>query len=43
MSQKNLKRAVGRIKSQLDIDLSKKTLKRFLKNLNTNGSAFVNG
>ena len=40
---KNLKRVVGQIKSQLDIDLSKKTLKRFLKNLNTNGSAFVNG
>ena len=40
---KNLKRVVVQIKSELDIDLSKKTLKRFLKNLNTNGSAFVNG
>jgi transposase len=40
---KNLNRVVGQIKSQLDIDLSKKTLKRFLKNLNTNGSDFVNG
>ncbi len=40
---RNLNRVVGQIKSQLDIDLSKKTLKRFLKNLNTNGSDFVNG
>jgi len=40
---KNLNRVVGQIKSQLDIDLSKKTLKRFLKNLNTSGSDFVNG
>ncbi len=40
---KNLNRVVGQIKSQLDIDLSKRTLKRFLKNINTSGSGFVNG
>lgn len=35
---KNLKRVVGQLKSELNIDLSKKTLKRFLKNLDTNGN-----
>jgi len=35
---KNLNRVTIQIKSELGIDLSKKTLKRFLKNLNTNGS-----
>ena len=35
---KNLTRVVGQIKSALGIDLSKKTLTRFLKNLNTNGN-----
>ncbi len=35
---KNLTRVVGQLKSELGIDLSKKTLKRFLKNLNTDGN-----
>ena len=35
---KNLTRVVGQLKSELGVDLSKKTLKRFLKNLNTSGS-----
>ena len=35
---KNLNRVVGQLKSELGIDLSKKTLKRFLKNLNTDGN-----
>ncbi len=35
---KNLNRVTIQIKSELGIDLSKKTLKRFLKNLNTSGS-----
>lgn len=35
---KNLTRVVGQLKSKLGIDISKKTLKRFLKNLNINGS-----
>lgn len=39
---KNLKRVVEQVKSKLDIELSKKSLKRFLKNLNTSGSDFVN-
>jgi len=34
----NLNRVVGQIKTTLGIDLSKKTLKRFLKNLNTSGN-----
>lgn len=38
---KNLNRVVGQLKEELDIELSKKTLKRFLKNLNTSGSAFA--
>ena len=38
---KNLKRVLEQLKSKLDIDkLSKKSLKRFLKNLNTSGSDF---
>lgn len=36
---KNLNRVVGQVKSEMDIDLSKKTLQRFLKNLNTSGNA----
>jgi len=35
---KNLRRVVGQLKSELDIDLSKRTLQRFLKNLNTGGN-----
>lgn len=35
---KNLNRVLDQVKFQLDVDLSKKTLKRFLKNLNTSGS-----
>jgi len=35
---KNLNRVVGQLQSELGVDLSKKTLKRFLKNLNTNGN-----
>jgi len=34
----NLNRVVGQVKSEMGIDLSKKTLKRFLKNLNTVGN-----
>ena len=39
---KNLHRVTAQIKDELDIELSKKTLKRFLKNLNTNGSVSEN-
>lgn len=39
---KNLNRVVGQIKSKLGIEVSKKTLIRFLKNLNTHGKDFVN-
>ena len=35
---KNLNRVVGQLESELGVSLSKKTLKRFLKNLNTDGS-----
>ena len=38
---KNLRRVTAQIKNQLGIEVSKKTLTRFLKNLNTDGSAFV--
>ena len=38
---RNLNRVVGQIKSEMDIDLSKKTLQRFLKNLNLYGNASV--
>ena len=34
----NLFKVTAQIKEELDIDLSKKTLQRFLKNLNTNGN-----
>lgn len=36
---KNLNRVVSQINSEMNIDLSKKTLQRFLKNLNTYGNA----
>lgn len=35
---KNLFKVTAQIKAELDINLSKKTLKRFLKNLSTSGS-----
>lgn len=35
---KNLNRVVGQLQSELGVDLSKKTLKRFLKSLNTDGN-----
>ena len=35
---KNLTRVVGQVQSELGIDLSKRTLKRFLKNLNSDGN-----
>lgn len=38
---KNLTRVTAQIEDQLGIEVSKKTLKRFLKNLNTDGSAFA--
>ena len=38
---KNLKRVTAQLENQLGLSLSKKTLKRFLKNLNTDGSASV--
>ena len=38
---KNLLRVTAQIKNDLGIEVSKKTLKRFLKNLNTDGNAFV--
>lgn len=37
---KNTKKVVEQVQEALDIEFSKKTLKRFLKNLNTNGNAF---
>jgi transposase len=40
---KNLNRVVGQVKSELGVELSKKTLKRFLKNLNTDGSDSAEG
>lgn len=40
---KNLNRVVGQLKAELGMELSKKTLKRFLKNLNTSGNAFAKG
>lgn len=39
---KNLNRVIGQVKSKLGIEVSKKTLIRFLKNLNTHGKDFVN-
>ena len=38
---KNLSRVTTQIKQQLGVDMSKKTLKRFLKNLNIDGNASV--
>ena len=38
---KNLNRVVGQVKSNLGIEVSKKTLIRFLKNLNTHGKDSV--
>ena len=37
-SPKNLNKVLAQIKEELDVDLSKLTLKRFLKNLNEDGS-----
>ena len=37
---KNLRRVTAQIEDQLGVEVSKKTLKRFLKNLNTDGNAF---
>ena len=39
---KNLSRVTAQIETELNIQVSKKTLKRFLKNLNTNGSGLEN-
>ena len=39
---KNLLRVVAQIESELDIRVSKKTLQRFLKNLNINGNDLEN-
>lgn len=38
---KNLKRVTAQIEDELGIEVSKKTLKRFLKNLNTAGNVSV--
>jgi transposase len=38
---KNLNRVVGQVQSQLGVNVSKKTLQRFLKSLNTSGSDFA--
>ncbi|MGD1895086.1 MAG: transposase [Cyclobacteriaceae bacterium] len=35
---KNLNRVVGQVQSRLGVEISKKTLQRFLKSLNTGGS-----
>ena len=37
-SPKNLNKVLAEIKEELDVDLSKLTLKRFLKNLNEDGN-----
>lgn len=37
-SPKNLNKVLAQIKEELDVDLSKLTLKRFLKNLNEDGN-----
>lgn len=39
---KNLSRVTAQIETELNIQVSKKTLKRFLKNLNTNGNGLEN-
>ena len=38
---KNLRKVTTQIKEQLEVEVSKKTLKRFLKNLTSDGSAFA--
>ena len=38
---KNLRKVTAQIENQLGVEVSKKTLKRFLKNLNTDGNASV--
>lgn len=40
---KNLRKVNAQLKEELDIEVSKKTLKRFLKNLNSDGNAFEGG
>ena len=40
---KNLNRVVAQVETELAIELSKKTLIRFLKNLNTHGNDLGNG
>lgn len=40
---KNLTRVTAQIEDELGIEVSKKTLKRFLKNLNTDGNASAEG
>jgi hypothetical protein len=37
----NLNKVTGQVADQLETGLSKKTLQRFLKSLNTDGSDFV--
>jgi len=39
---KNLLRVTAQLEAELNIQVSKRTLKRFLKNLNTNGNVFEN-
>ena len=39
----NLNQVKGQIEKELNIDLSKRTLQRFLKNLNTDGKGFGEG
>jgi transposase len=39
----NLNRVISQVKTELDVDLSKKTLQRLLKNLTSSGSVFVKG
>ena len=40
---KNLNKVTAQLEKQLGIEVSKKTLKRFLKNLNTDGNDFAEG
>lgn len=40
---KNLRKVTAQIEEKLGVEVSKKTLKRFLKNLNTDGNAFAAG
>ncbi|MEM6805946.1 MAG: helix-turn-helix domain-containing protein [Bacteroidota bacterium] len=39
----NLNRVLSQLQSELELEVSKKTLQRFLKNLNTDGSASEKG